>query len=111
MNHVRQLIDSLRKRSDVAVVEQEQSWVVVMTKGRDLCCEVTIPRDVLEWFASVKRRQDKREVWSDCMDYDGYDDRPKERLESEMADDILSFIERVSASELVLPLRIYEAKS
>jgi hypothetical protein len=111
MNHIHQLIDSLGKRSDVVVVEQEQSWLIVITTGRDLLCEVTIPCDVLEWFASVKRRQNKREVWSDWMDYAGYDDRPKEKLEAEMADDILRFVDRVSASELGLPLRIHEARS
>ena len=88
------------------MVEQEQSWLVVMTKGRDMICEVTIPHEVLEWFASVKRRQDKRELWSDWMDYAGYDDRSKEKLEAEMVEDILAFIGRVSASELVLPLKI-----
>ena len=111
MSRIRQLIESLRRRSDVGVVEQEQSWLVVITKGKDLFCEVNIPRDVLEWFASVKQRQDKREVWSDWMDYKGYDDRSKEELEAEMADDILAFIDRVSVSKLVLPLKIYEDKT
>ena len=111
MSHIRQLIDVLQKRSDVGVVEQEQSWLVVITKGRDLVCEVTIPHDVLEWFACVKSRKEKREVWSDWMDYDGYADSPKEKLEAEMADDILAFIDRVSLSELVLPLRIYEERA
>ena len=111
MSRIHQLIESLQQRSDVGIVEQEQSWLVVITKGRDLFCEVTIPRDVLEWFASVKQQHDKQEVWSDWMDYAGYDDRPKEKLEAEMADDILSFIDRVSASELVLPLSIYEERA
>jgi hypothetical protein len=106
MSRIRQLIESLQQRNDVEVVQQEQSWLVVITKGGDLFCEVTIPRDVVEWFASVKQRQDKREVWSDWMDYIGYDDRPKEKLETEMADDILAFIDRVSVSGIVLPLSI-----
>ena len=49
MSRIRQLIEVLRKRPDVGVVEQEQSWRVVITKGRDLFCEVTIPHDALEW--------------------------------------------------------------
>ena len=111
VSRIRQLIELLRKRSDVGVVEQDQSWLVVITKGRDLFCEVTIPHDVLEWFACVKHQHDKREVWSDWMDYSGYDDSPKEKLEAEMADDILAFIDRVSVSKLVLPLRIYEERT
>jgi hypothetical protein len=111
MSHVREMIELLRKRADVGVVEQEQSWSVVIRKGRDLFCEITVPHDVLEWSACVKRREDNREVWSDWMDYSGYDDRPKDDLEAQMADDILAFIDRVSVSELVLPLRIYEARA
>ena len=111
MNHIRQLIEVLRKRDDVGIVEQEHSWLVLITKGCDLFCEVTIPHDVLEWFACVKNRREDREVWSDWMDYSGYDDASGEKLEAEMATDILAFIERVSGSELVLPLRMYEEKS
>jgi hypothetical protein len=54
-----------------------------------------------------KASADQKEVWSDWMDYSGYDDRPREELEVEMAGDILAFIDRASASEQ-LPLKIYE---
>ena len=47
-------------------------------------------------------------AWSDWMDYSGYDDTPPERLQAEMARDIAAFIRRVTASELELPLRMYE---
>ena len=63
---------------------------------------------MLEWFASVKHRPDNKEVWSDWMDYSGYDDRPREELEVEMAGDISAFINRVSMGELKLPLKIHE---
>jgi hypothetical protein len=108
MSRIHELIELLRQRSDVCVIEREQSWLAVITKGRDWICEVTIPHDILEWFACVKHQPDKKEAWSDWMDYSGHDDSPKEKLEAEMADNILAFIDRVSASELVLPLRIYE---
>ena len=111
MSRIRQLIEVLRKRSDVGVVEQKQSWLVVITKGRDFVCEVTIPHEILEWFACVKQRQDMREVWSDWMDYTGYDESPIEKLEADMADHILDFIDRVSVSEVVLPLSIYEERA
>jgi hypothetical protein len=42
------------------------------------------------------------------MDYSGYDDKPREKLETEMADDILAFINRVSTTDTLLPLKIYE---
>jgi hypothetical protein len=109
MTRIGHLIEQLRTRSDVGVFDQSQSWLVSITKGRDLICEVTVPHDVLEWFASVKHRRDKTELWSDWMDYSGYDDTPREKLEAEMAGDILAFIDRVSTAEQLLPLKIYEA--
>ena len=108
MTRIGHLIEQLRTRSDVGVIDQSQSWLVSITKGRDLICEVTVPHDVLEWFASVKHRRDKTELWSDWMDYSGYDDSPREKLEVEMAGDILAFIDRVSTVEHLLPLKIYE---
>lgn len=109
MTRIRQLIEQLRKRSDVGVVDEAQSWRICITKGRDLVCEVTVPHDVLEWFASVKHRRDKTELWSDSMDYSGYDDRTRKQLEVEMAGDILAFIDRASTKEPLLPIKIYEA--
>ena len=45
------------------------------------------------------------------MDYSGYDKRPKDVLESEMAKHILAFVNRVSGMALVLPLKIYEEET
>jgi len=111
MTPIPQLIESLRKRTDLGIVEEEHAWRIIVTKGADLFCEVTVPHRVLEWCACVKHRREKKEVWSDWMDYDGYDKRPKSELESEMAHDVLAFLDRVSARELVLPLNIYEERA
>jgi hypothetical protein len=108
MSAIRDLIELLRLRSGVEISDEAQFWHICITKGRDLICEVTIPHDVLEWFASVKRGNDQEEVWSDWMDYDGYDDRSRKELEAEMANDILAFVDRVSAAEQLFPLKIYE---
>lgn len=111
MSRIRPLIEMLRKRSEMGIVEQKQSWLVVIPKGPDFVCEVTIPHEVLEWFASVKKRPEMQEAWSDWMDYTSYDDSPMEKLEAEMADDILAFIDRVSTSEQAFPLSIWQEKA
>ncbi|MGA3268473.1 MAG: hypothetical protein ABSE16_16820 [Verrucomicrobiota bacterium] len=111
MSGIRHLIEELRRRSDVGVADEAQSWCVYISKGRELICEVTIPHDVLEWQASVKQRRDQKEVWSDWMDYSGYDGRPRKQLEVEMAGDILAFIERASAKEPLLTVNIYEGRA
>jgi len=108
MSRTHHLIEQLRRRSDVGVVDEAQSWRICITKGRDLICEVTVPHDVLEWYASVKQQRDQKELWSDWMDYSGYDDRSREQLELEMTTDILAFIDRVATAEQLLPLKIYE---
>jgi len=108
MRHIRQLIEELRACADIGVADETQSWLISIAKGPDLVCEVTVPHDVLEWYASVKHRRDKKEIWSDWMDYSGYDDKPKEKLEAEMAGDVLAFIDRVLNSEQLLPLKIHE---
>ena len=103
-----QLIEKLRTRSDVGVADDAQSWRIYISKGRDLVCEVMVPHDVLEWYASVTHRRDKKVLWSDWMDYSGYDDRPREQLEVEMARDLWAFIDRASIKEPLLPIKIYE---
>src|SRR6266404_4343028 len=106
--HIRDSIDKLRTRSDVGIVDERNAWRIVTSKGRDYFCEVTVPHDVLEWFACVKRRGHEKEEGSDWMDYCGYDNTPLEKLELRMAEYIAAFVDRVSSSELRLPLQIHE---
>jgi hypothetical protein len=106
MSSISQLIEDLRKRNDLRVANETDSWRICITKGRDWTCEIVVPHDVLEWHASVKRQSAFAEVWSDWMDYSGYDDRPKEVLQVEMANDIRDFVNLVLAKEDLLPLRI-----
>jgi hypothetical protein len=111
MSQIRKSIEELRVRSNLTVLDQKNSWIVSIPKGNEWICEITIPHDVLEWFACVKRREDQKEVWSDWMDYCGYDDSPLETLEAEMTGDIRGFVDRVVKSELRVPLQIYEART
>ena len=104
------MIERMRTRPDVGVGDQEQSWNLLIPKGRRFRCEVTVPHTVLEWFASVRDRIENKEVWSDWMDYEGYDDSPKADLEEAMAEDVERFVDRISKERLSLPLSIYEPK-
>jgi len=108
MASIQQVIEELRTRPDVGVTDEAQSWRVSISKGSDLLCLVTIPHDVLEWHAAVWHRREKKDVWSDWMDYSGYDNRPRADLESEMAHDILAFVNRALTKYPLLPLEIYE---
>jgi hypothetical protein len=106
MNPILSMIERMRARPDVGVVDQEQSWKIVIPKGGTYICEVTVPHTVLEWFASVRARAENKEAWSDWSDYEGYDDTPKSDLENSMAADVERFVDRVSKGPLTLPLSI-----
>ena len=108
MSRIPTLIENLRSRNDLVVEDQQHAWLIRIPKDKQFICEITIPHKVLEWFASVKHSDEKKAVWSDWMDYTGYDDSPEDKLEADMAGDISSFIQRMTAVEISLPLRIYE---
>lgn len=111
MPSIRDLIETLRRRSDVEVVDDAQAWRIVTTKDAGWTCEITVPREVLEWHACVKHSSSPDEEWSDWMDYSGYDDRAMEELESEMAGDILALVERAASSRLRPPSRIWDEQT
>ena len=103
---VREVVEKLGRRSDVTVEVQNNAWLIRIPKGADFVCEVTVPIDwCFEWFACVKQVGMKDDVWSDWMDHYGSSDA---ELDAEMAGCIEAFVERVTRSELKLPLSIWE---
>lgn len=100
-----QLVEILKKRPDVGVVDEEHSWRIHVSKGPFLVT-VTVPHDVFEWFVHAKDRKSGQEVWSDWIDYEGYDNTSKIELESEMAGDVYKFVDQVSKRPLTFPVLI-----
>jgi len=111
MNEIHKLISKIKERPDILVLEQRESWLLTIPKGSEYTCEITVPFEVLEWFASVKEKKEKKEVWSDWMDYEGYDKTPKIELEKMMAKHILDFADRTSKEPIKLPLNIYQQEA
>jgi hypothetical protein len=107
MKTIAETVSELRARPDVGVADEPRAWRACVSRG-DILIEVTIPHGVLEWHAKATHRHEKRELWSDWMDYEGYDDRPKTKLEEDMARDVLAFIDRMSMAPLTFPLSIYK---
>jgi hypothetical protein len=62
-------------------------------------CEITIPHNVFEWFADVKRLADGKIVWTDWMEHYG---STNDKLDAEMAEIIIAFVDRVAGAELRL---------
>ena len=107
MEKIIQLIESLRERSDSVVDNCVHSWRIGIKLREDQICEVIVPHNVLEWYASVRILTEKKEIWSDWMDYEGYDDRPKEALAEDMARDINNFMDRVKSENYRFPPIIF----
>lgn len=100
---VRAAVEKLKTLSDVSVVEKD-AWIVRIPKRGGLECEITIPIDwCFEWFTRIKK--DGKECWSDWMEHHGL---PDKELDSEMAEAILSYVDRVMQSALTQPVRMYE---
>lgn len=107
MTSVPEFIESLRIQSGISITDQPESWLVHVSRGAHLI-EVTVPKRVLEWFASMRSRDSAHPIWSDWMDYEAYDNRPRRDLEMEMIRDIANFIDRALETEDIESLQIYQ---
>ena len=106
---VRAVIEKLKMRSDISVEVGKTAWLIRIAKPENIVCEVTVPIDwCFEWFVSVRRNGQKEEVWSDWMEHYG---APDERLDAEMADDLLSFIDRAVQSNVSTPINLCEERA
>jgi hypothetical protein len=68
-------------------------WHVRLAMRDNFICELHVGPDALDWYAGVLDPADGRELWSDWMDYLGYDKRPKVQLIEEKQRDLASFVE------------------
>ena len=75
--------------------EEGASWRLLVSTG-NAEVEVIIPFSTLEWYATA-RTQEGRVLWSDWMDYQGYDrTHSLDRLERDMCGDIKWFVETLT---------------
>ena len=106
---VHAVIEKLKMRSDVSVEVSKTAWLIRIAKAEDIVCEVTVPIDwCFEWFVSVRRKGQKEEVWSDRMEHYG---APDDRLDAEMANDLLAFIDRAIQSDVGTPIYLCEERA
>lgn len=91
-------IDRLRDALRLEVVEDANRWVIYIRKPAGLLIEVTIPRDVLEWFVSAS--DETGTVWSEWADHYATNGETLEELMAEMATSIEQFLSIVVNSEV-----------
>ena len=108
MSAIPALIVKLRSRTDLSVVDETSAWLIRISRSDHSVCDIVVPHNALEWFASIVDGDSKHEIWSDWMDYSGYDKRPKNLLEAEMTQDISDFIDRIVSTDVSVLPNIYQ---
>lgn len=91
------LYNHYRDRNGLTVRQKGEAKAYEVARS-DICVEVTVPDEVLEWYISVKL--DGEKLTSDWCDYAGYDDTPVAELTKSMVDDISRFLELLISSRL-----------
>ena len=76
----------------LTVIPQGQGWDIPLPVRDNCMCELHIGPGACDWSASVVDPADGRELWSDWMDYLGYDKRPEVQLIEEKQQDLGSFV-------------------
>ena len=105
---MRNLITRLRTKPGLEVVDQEQAWKICVRKPDGLIVEVTVPHDVLEWFATVLQAATGREVWSDWMDY--YPVKGETVTETELRSDMARHVEHFVERSLASTFRVVDSR-
>jgi len=97
-----ELISKLRGKVGLEISEPPQAWEIRAAKEDDLIFQIIVPRDVLEWFVTVREAATDKEVWSDSNEYYATDNETDEELRSFMRHDIERFVDRLLVSTVRL---------
>jgi hypothetical protein len=93
-----EFLQSLKQSSGVTVAKRGEALELCVVRG-DIRVTVTVPFNVREWFVDVVGPAMTAKI-DDWCDYDGYDDSSAESLDSDMANDVMKFVDRLLKREL-----------
>jgi hypothetical protein len=82
-----------------ALLEVETSCVRLKVTHERIEVRLTVPTDVLEWFADATDLETGFRA-QDWCDYEGYDDTPNEQLDRDMEEDVMAFVSGLLTSNL-----------
>ena len=89
------LLDTLTRiaiRHGLQLTPQGVGWQLELPLRGNLRGRLTIGPDARDWYLTLSDAFDGREVWSDWMDYLGYDDRSEEQLINDKGQDLAWFV-------------------
>lgn len=105
------LLHRLAAEHNITLDSQPSSWILVIEKTSEVSFEITVPHDVLEWYANA--RTPTRVIWTDWIDYYRVNHETTRELEDEMKNDLAVFVNRLSKSEIrisIVKTRLSKAK-
>lgn len=85
------LLKELSNVVDFSLEDNQNQYLLQLKKNDDLIVEITIPKEVCEWYVSIFRKEQK--VFTDWLDYYG---DSEENLIKDMCKDLKDFIIGIS---------------
>src|SRR5690349_9875465 len=89
---------SMSLPADASVAERGDA-VQLHVRRNELEVVVTVPKTVREWFVEATDAITGART-EDWCDYDGYDSTAAERLDQDMAEEVVLFVQRLLSSDL-----------
>lgn len=91
MLNMQAFLNDLCTQHALQLDQRGEGWEILLPERTGLSCLLVIGPDALDWGASVGHGT--KELWSDWMDYLGYDDKPEAELITEKQRDISICVE------------------
>ena len=92
-------LQELCTKHGLSLDKHGDGWEILLPERTGLSCLLRIGPDALDWGTSVG--QDTKELWSDWMDYLGYEERSEADLISDKQRDISVCVERWMSANAV----------
>ncbi|NIS81965.1 MAG: hypothetical protein GTO14_17550 [Anaerolineales bacterium] len=90
-----QFIKTLAERYNLAVEFPRRpgyGWRIDLPPRGEFICQLAIGSKATDWYANVLDRYDRHKVWTDWMDYYGYDKKSEDQLVDDKQRDIAWFV-------------------
>ena len=88
---MQELFQELLKDPEIFTIDGSVNLFLLPEK-EGYSCELSIGPDALEWYTTIKNKHSGQVVYSNWVDYLGYDDTPENQLIEQKVSDIKTFV-------------------
>lgn len=86
-------LTTLATSRGLELFQQGDGWSISLPARSAYVCELNIGPEVLDWYATLRREGEGHDVWTDWVDYTGYDRRAEATMLEDKCCDIRWFTE------------------